>query len=78
MRTTVDIPEALLAEAMSCSGSRTKRAAVCWALEEAVRQKAIEDLLARKVKIDFAVTPDELEAWEAKEQYGTKQRPRRR
>lgn len=78
MRTTLDIPDALLAQALTCSGRRTKRAAVCWALEEAVRQKAIQDLLSRKVEVDFAVTPEELEAWEVKAQYGNKRRARRR
>jgi Arc/MetJ family transcription regulator len=76
MRTTLDIPDALLGKAMSCSGAKTKRAAVCWALEEAVRQNAIHDLLARKVKIDFAVTPEQLEEREVEAQYGTARRRR--
>jgi Arc/MetJ family transcription regulator len=70
MRTTLDIASGLLQEAMSVSGSRSKRAAVCWALQEAVRRKAIRDLLARKVKIEFAVTPAELEAWEVQRSHG--------
>ena len=78
MRTTIDLPDKLVEEAMSVSGAKTKRAALCWALEEALRAKAVEDLLARKVKIDFAVTPDELEAWEVEEQYGKARRSRRR
>jgi Arc/MetJ family transcription regulator len=65
MRTTLDIPDELLREAGAVSGRRTKRGTVCWALQEALRRKAREDLLARKVKIEFAVTPAQLETWEA-------------
>ncbi len=78
MRTTIDIPDDLLTEAMSVSGARTKRDAVRWALEEALRHTAIGDLLSRKVKIEFAVTPTELEAREIREQYGKGRRRRRR
>jgi len=78
MRTTLDILDDLLQQAMSASGARTKRDAVRWALEEALRQKAIDDLLSRKVAIDFAVTPRELEAREIKHQYGKKTRKRSR
>jgi Arc/MetJ family transcription regulator len=70
MRTTLDIPDELLREAGAVSGRRTKRGAVCWALQEALRRKAREDLLARKVKIEFAVTPAQLEAWEAQPNRG--------
>ncbi|MBI4607142.1 MAG: type II toxin-antitoxin system VapB family antitoxin [Planctomycetes bacterium] len=67
MRTTLDIPEDLLAEAMHASGAKTQRAAVLWALEQALRQKAVDDLLARKVKIEFSVAPEGLEARESRE-----------
>ena len=76
MRTTLDIPDDLMKRAISCSGAKTKRAAVCWALEEAVRQKAIDELLARKVKIDFAILPEQLEALEVREHYGSQRRHR--
>jgi len=78
MRTTIDIPDSLLNQALSFSGCKTKRDAVCWALEEAVRRRAVEDLLEGKMKIDFGTTPDDLEAREIKEQYGKKSRKRRR
>ena len=68
MRTTIDIPTDLLAQAMSASGARTKRQAVRWALEMALRRKAVEDLLSGQVKIDFAATPSELEAREVQAQ----------
>jgi len=78
MRTTLVIPDELLAQVMSISGAKTKRDAVRWALEEALRQRAIDDLLSQDVKIDFAVTGDELESREIKEQYGRKRRRRAR
>jgi Arc/MetJ family transcription regulator len=78
MRTTLDIPEDLLERAMSASRAKTKRAAVCWALEEALRQRAVEDLLSPDVKFDFSVTPDQLESREIEEQYGKKRRRRGR
>ena len=78
MRTTIDIPEELLAQAMSVSGARSKREAVCWALEQALRQKAVEDLLAHEEVIDFATTPAELEAREVRHQYGKRRRRRSR
>lgn len=78
MRTTIDIPDDLLARAISVSGARSKREAICWALEEALRHRAIEDLVADDVVIDFATTPDELEAREVRDQYGKKRRRRSR
>ena len=78
MKTTIDIPDDLLSRAMAVSGARTKREAVCWALEEALRHKAIEDLLSRNVPIEFATTPDELEAREIEDQYGKRRRRRSR
>jgi Arc/MetJ family transcription regulator len=60
MRTTIDIPDALLAQARECSGKKTKKAVVCWALEAAVRQKAITELMALRGKIKFRMTPEEM------------------
>jgi len=78
MRTTIDIPDALLEQAIAVSGAKTKREAIRWALEEALRRRATEDLLSGEVVIDFAVKPDELEAREVRDQYGRKGRRRRR
>ncbi len=74
MRTTIDIPDDLLDRVMSVSGARSKREAVCWALEQALRHSAIEDLLTHEAAIDFATTPEELEAREVADQYGKRQR----
>ena len=76
MRTTIDLPDDLMAQAMSASGAKTKREAVRWALEEALRQRAIREMLSGRVKIDFAIRPEDLEKREVQEQYGRK-RPRR-
>jgi Arc/MetJ family transcription regulator len=78
MRTTIDIPDDLLARAMTASGARSKRDAVCWALATAVRHKAAEDLLGGDVAIEFATTPEDLEAREIRHQYGTRRRRRPR
>jgi len=78
MRTTVDIPDDLLAQAIAMSGAKSKREAIRWALEQALRHQAIQDLLSGKVKIEFAVTPDELEAREIDEQYGKRRHKSRR
>ena len=74
MRTTVDIPDDLLKQAIQASGAKTKREAIRWALEEALRSTAIEDLLSRKLLINFAVRPEELEAREVRDQYGRRRR----
>ena len=63
-----------MSEAAKSSGKRTKRDIVCWALEEAIRQQALAELLARRVKVHFDVTPDEMEKWEVREQYGARKR----
>lgn len=78
MRTTIDLPDDLVARAMSVSGAKSKRDAVRWALEEALRQKAIQELLSGRVKVDFAITPVQLEDREVQEQYGRKRRRRHR
>ena len=46
-------------------------------LEEALRQTAIREMLSGRVKIDFAVTPEDLEKREVREQYGRRKRARR-
>ncbi len=74
MRTTIDLPEDLLSQAMTASGAKTKRDAVRWALEEALRRSAINDLLENKMKIEFAISPAELEAREVQAQYGKNRR----
>ena len=73
MRTTVDLPKELLQRALEISGAKTKRQAICWALEQSTRRKALEDLRALRGKIEFSVTPVELEAREIRGQRRRKQ-----
>ena len=68
MRTTLDIPDDLLARARECSGKKTKKAVVCWALDAAVRHRAAENLRALRGKVEFSITPDELEEREIRGQ----------
>ena len=44
MRTTLDLPEGLLAEARRLSGAKTKTQAIIWGLEELTRKKKLERL----------------------------------
>lgn len=44
MKTTLDVPEALLSDAMRACGAKTKRAAVLTALEELVRRTKMQSL----------------------------------
>ncbi len=47
MKTTIDIPEGLLEEAMKYTGAKTKREAVVTAVERFNRLKRLEKLNAR-------------------------------
>ncbi|MES2474825.1 MAG: type II toxin-antitoxin system VapB family antitoxin [Verrucomicrobiota bacterium] len=61
MKTTIDIPEAALADAMRFTGAKTKREAVVKALEEFNRTRRVRELVAAFGTLDFA-SNDELEA----------------
>jgi Bacterial antitoxin of type II TA system, VapB len=61
MKTTIDIPDAALADAMRYTGAKTKREAVVKALEEFNRQQRVQDLIANFGTLNFA-TNDEIEA----------------
>jgi Arc/MetJ family transcription regulator len=66
MKTTIDIPDAALADAMRFTGAKTKREAVVKALEEYNRQQRVHDLVASFGTLDFA-SNDEIEAGDLKE-----------
>ena len=53
MRTTIDLPEELLNEAMKASGAKTKTMAICLALQELIRKKQMMKILDYKGKIDL-------------------------
>jgi len=55
MRTTLDLPAPLIAEAMKLSQLRTKTAVIVTALEDLVRKNRIHSLRQFKGKIDLDV-----------------------
>jgi Arc/MetJ family transcription regulator len=61
MKTTIDIPDQALADAMRFTGAKTKREAVVKALEAYNRQQRVNDLIASFGTLDFA-SNDEIEA----------------
>ena len=54
MKTTLNIPEALVKRTMKLSKSKTKTAAIITALEEYVRRKKLEDIIGMKGKLRFS------------------------
>ena len=66
MKTTIDIPDQALADAMRFTGAKTKREAVVKALEEFNRQQRVKDLVASFGTLDFA-SNDEIEAGDLEE-----------
>ncbi len=58
MKTTLDIPDELIKEAMTVSKSRTKKEAVITGLRELIRQKKIERVISSTGKLEFS------DAWE--------------
>lgn len=60
MRTTLDLPETLIAEAMKVSHQRTKTGVIVTALEEYIRKNRIQGLRAFKGKVDLDVDLDSL------------------
>ncbi len=60
MRTTLDLPEKLLLEAMKVTQTNTKTGVIVRALEELVRKSKISDLKKYKGKIDIDINLDEI------------------
>jgi len=60
MRTTLDLPENLLNEAMKVTHTDTKTAVIVKALEELVRKSKISALKKYKGKIDLDVDLNEI------------------
>ena len=58
MRTTLDLPENLLEEAMKTTHIRTKTKVIITALEELIRKAKITELKKYKGKIDLAIDLD--------------------
>lgn len=60
MRTTLDIPEELIEEAMKLTGAKTKSQLIKDALEEQINRIKRKKLLAFKGKIDLGLDLDSL------------------
>ena len=67
MKTTVDIPDDVLAEAMRFTKARTKRAAILTALEELNRRHGQAELIKYFGTFDSLMTNDEIEALDQKD-----------
>lgn len=66
MKTTIDIPDEAMADAMRFTGAKTKREAVVKALDEFNRQQRVKNLVASFGKLDFA-SNEEIEAGDLEE-----------
>ena len=60
MRTTLDLPENLLNEAMKVTHTNTKTAVIIKALEELIRKSKISELKKYKAKIDLDINLNEI------------------
>ncbi len=60
MRTTLDIPEELIEEAMAVTGAKTKSQLIKDALEQQIRSAKIKKLISFKGKIDLDIDLDVL------------------
>lgn len=75
MRATLNIPDELINEVQRLSGEKTKTQAIVTVMEEYIRRKKMEDLLALRGKIDIDYDWKreeelELKAAEERERYG--------
>jgi Arc/MetJ family transcription regulator len=60
MRTTLDLPENLIAEALKVSRKKTKTALIISALEDVVRKNRIQEIKRYKGKVDLEMDLDSL------------------
>lgn len=58
MRTTLDLPDALVSEAMKISHQKTKTAVIITALEDLVRKAKIKELRKYRGKVDLDIDLD--------------------
>lgn len=74
MRATLNIPDELISEVQRLSGQKSKTGAIVTVMQEYVRRRKMEDLLALrgKVRIDYdweREEEEELKAAEERERY---------
>ena len=60
MRTTLDLPEELLSEAMEITDTKTKTSVIVLALEELIRSVKIREIKKFKGKVDLDINLDQL------------------
>jgi hypothetical protein len=60
MRTTLDIPEDLVEEAMKATNIKTKTKVIVAALEQLIRKSKIAEIKNYKGKVDLAIDLNEL------------------
>jgi metal-responsive CopG/Arc/MetJ family transcriptional regulator len=77
MRATLNIPDELINEVQRLSGQKTKTQAIVTVMEDYVRRKKMEDLLALRGKISIEYDWEseeeaELKAAEEREEYAAK------
>jgi len=68
MRATLNIPDDLLAEVQKISGEKSKTKAITIAMQEFIKQKRINDLIALKGKVRIDYDWEKEEALEMKAQ----------
>lgn len=62
MKTTLDIPSALMSEAMRLAGTKTKRAAVLAALDDFAKRGRMRELAMRLGDSDTFMSAEDLES----------------
>ena len=62
MKTTIDIPENDLSDAMRLTGAKTKRDAIVTAVQDFNRRKKMAELVKYTGKFESLMTNDEIEA----------------
>ena len=60
MRTTLDLPEDLVAEAMKITDIKTKTKVIVTALEQLIKKTKISEIKKYKGKVDLDIDLDEL------------------
>jgi hypothetical protein len=75
MRATLDIPESLIKDLLRVTGEKKKTKAICMALDEYIRSRRKEKLLALSGKVEFDLGWQKMEEMELE---GMKDRETRR
>lgn len=70
MRTTLELDERLIKELVKVTGAKTKKEAVSRAIEEYLRRRNVEKIIAMQGKLEFDMTWEEMEEIELAEYQG--------